>query len=724
MYSRSLHTIGAAVLFGALFLVVSERALSAPATTAEAAPTLEKLAQVVVTATKREERAVNVPISLTAVTGAELDKSSITNATQALNLVPGVSGYTAGQTNGTVLTIRGVTASGSMFSGPSPIAYYLDYVPFGLTRDAIEPNPNIYDLNRIEVLRGPQGTLYGASALNGVVNVLTNDANVNEFEVKARVGLSTTEGGGANWVGDSAINIPIVPGKLAARLVVGSQHISGWINTPLGTNVNHADSQNVRLKVTAKPLSDLTIELEAMHQGTRTGAPPDAAPNGYSASLIDQPNKGDWNAYNVHVRYTPATVFSVTSSTSYFTYYDNGAVDVAIGVPGIPPLTTRTLSRVMSEELDLLSNIQGPWRWSAGFFYRNARDSNYQTLKNLIPAPVAEADTSVSYAVFGELSRFFLDKQLEFTLGGRYFHDNVGLRQLQLFGQPPGTPLIRSQTPFKSTTPRIVLSWFPKWVPNHDEMIYASYSQGFRSGFAQQAIVSAVAPSFPPVQPDKLTNYEIGSKGRLFNGRLSLDAAVYYMKWNHIQQTIGILVPPSTAYIVVDLNGKSASGAGVDFGVTARPINALTLGLGFSWNGLHEDYPVYSSGETLFPAGSRIDSSPEYTADMTAQYSFPLGSHGWTGGFGFVGRYTSEQTTTATRTNAVVPVVAVSSVITRANVNFVVSSPDHWRWMLYCDNVGNNRRVPLRSTSTPYRDLSMQPRTFGIQLNYDFKEHE
>jgi iron complex outermembrane recepter protein len=199
---------------------------------------------------------------------------------------------------------------------------------------------------------------------------------------------------------------------------------------------------------------------------------------------------------------------------------------------------------------------------------------------------------------------------------------------------------------------------------------------------------------------------------------------VYYMQWEHIQQTIGIIVPPSTAYIVVDLNGKSASGAGVDFGVTARPIDPLTLGVSVSWNGLHEDYPVYSSGETLFVPGSRIDSSPEYTADATAEYNFPVGSHGWTGGVGFVGRYTSEQTTTATRTTSPVPLVAESDVITTGNVNFELDSPTHWRWMLYIDNVSNNRRVPLRSTSTPYSDLSMTPRTIGLQLNYDLTQHE
>ena len=106
--------------------------------------------------------------------------------------------------------------------------------------------------------------------------------------------------------------------------------------------------------------------------------------------------------------------------------------------PGVvtPPLTTDQTSRVFSEELDLNSKLDGPWRWSAGGFFRNARDSTYQTLGDLIPAPVGEADTSRSAAIFGEIGRRFLDNQLELTLGARYFHDDVGLQQLILFGEP------------------------------------------------------------------------------------------------------------------------------------------------------------------------------------------------------------------------------------------------------------------------------------------------
>jgi outer membrane receptor protein involved in Fe transport len=130
---------------------------------------------------------------------------------------------------------------------------------------------------------------------------------------------------------------------------------------------------------------------------------------------------------------------------------------------------------------------------------------------------------------------------------------------------------------------------------------------------------------------------------------------------------------------------------------------------------------VYSSGSLLFPAGARLDASPAYTAGATAQYDFPLGTHGWTGNFSLDGRYTSEETSTRTSTTSLLPIVLEGNVITTADVSLSINSPTHWRWMLYCNNVGNNRRIP-RASSTPYESLSMRPRTIGVQLNYDFKE--
>jgi outer membrane receptor protein involved in Fe transport len=302
-------------------------------------------------------------------------------------------------------------------------------------------------------------------------------------------------------------------------------------------------------------------------------------------------------------------------------------------------------------------------------------------------------------------------------VGGRYFHDEVGLQQLILYGEPAGTPALTTSTPFHAATPRVVLTWFP----DHDLTMYTSYSQGFRSGFPQSELVQLVSPDFAPVKPDKLTNYEIGGKGNLFDNRLTFDMAVYYMKWNDIQQTLGIPVPGTTAFIVANVNGESASGAGVDFAVTARPVQGLMLGINFSWNGLHEDSTVLSGGDLLFPSGSRIDDSPAYTAGAIAQYDFPLGTNGWTGELEASARYTSEQTTTHTSSGVdEPPAVLESNSITTGRVDFAIAAPQHWRVMLYSNNVTNNRDVPLANI-TPFTNISMQPRTSGVQVDYHYK---
>ncbi len=263
----------------------------------------------------------------------------------------------------------------------------------------------------------------------------------------------------------------------------------------------------------------------------------------------------------------------------------------------------------------------------------------------------------------------------------------------------------------------MVLSWFP----SHDYTMYASYSQGFRSGFPQSELVLVVAPDFTPVKPDKLTNYEIGAKGSMFDNRLSFESAVYFMKWKDIQQTLGISIPGTTAAIVANVNGQSASGVGVDFAITARPIQGLQFGVNFGWNGLSEDATVYSGGQLLFPKGSRIDSSPAYTAGANGSYDFPFASTGWTGQLAALVRYTSLQTATSVSSGSgLPPIVLESDTITTGRVSFAVTAPSHWRVMLYSDNVTNNRGVTEPAT-TPFSSISQRPRTTGVQLDYRYK---
>src|SRR4029077_2341865 len=134
---------------------------------------------------------------------------------------------TVSNLGGTQVSIRGVTAAAPTFNGGSTVSYYVDTIPFGFVRSALAPDASVYDLSQVEVLRGPQGTLYGASALNGVVRILTNDADLNSSDYKVRGSDSHTDGGGNNYRADAAANIPLIDGKLAARAVVGYESDSG-----------------------------------------------------------------------------------------------------------------------------------------------------------------------------------------------------------------------------------------------------------------------------------------------------------------------------------------------------------------------------------------------------------------------------------------------------------------------------------------------------------------
>jgi outer membrane receptor protein involved in Fe transport len=178
-------------------------------------------AEIVVTAERRAENLQNVPISIAVLQGAALDKSQATGLTEALRAVPGIAINETYQGGGTQVSLRGVSAGGALFSGSSPVSYYIDSIPFGLIKNAIGPDLNAYDLDRVEVVRGPQGTLYGANSQNGVVRVLTHAADLNNFDFKARASVSDTDGGAESYRGDAAVNLPIIDGRLAARVVYG-----------------------------------------------------------------------------------------------------------------------------------------------------------------------------------------------------------------------------------------------------------------------------------------------------------------------------------------------------------------------------------------------------------------------------------------------------------------------------------------------------------------------
>jgi iron complex outermembrane recepter protein len=659
-----------------------------------------KLEEVVVTAQKREERLKDVPMSISVLSGETLDEIAVAGISEALNRVPGVVTSTAVQGGGTQIAIRGVGASGPVFSGSSPIAYYLDTVPFGLVKSAVAPDSNAYDLERVEVLRGPQGTLYGATAQNGVVRVLTKEADLDQFDFKARAGGSSTDNGGSNYRADAAINVPLIDGKLAVRGVVGAEDLSGWIDSPVGTDINDAQLRNYRLKINAQPTQALSIGFSTWLSRNTYGAPSSASDEGTIISRTNQEIKTDYDAHGLKIDYDWSGV-SLTSTTSYLSFEQAG--DLGAEALGLSPLFTALDSDIFAQEVILQSAQKAPWSWSIGGFYRDGEDRLRQRAI-WFAAPVDFADFSESYAIFGQLSQRFAADRFQWTLGLRYFSDDV--RNLDNLPTPDEPPYQQSDS-FSAVSPRAVLTWFP----NQDTTVYVSYAEGFRSGFPQNENVRF----FPALKPDELHNYEIGLKAEVLDRRLSFEAAVYYMDWSDVQQTISSEDADGNCCFSALVNGESASGVGIDLGFTARPVHRLELGLNVSWNDLQLDSDVSSGGFPLFSEGDRLNFSSEYTANAFIDYDFMLGGTGWTGSISTSANFISKQ---YARGLFGVPFVNEGDDLLISRAGFTVTSPTRWTATLFVENLNDERGgMPA---SLPIADWSarQRPRTVGLQFEY------
>jgi iron complex outermembrane recepter protein len=270
-------------------------------------------------------------------------------------------------------------------------------------------------------------------------------------------------------------------------------------------------------------------------------------------------------------------------------------------------------------------------------------------------------------------------------------------------------PLSYESDSFDSTTPRAVLTWYP----DSEWMVYGSYSEGFRSGSPQYPPVVRVVPGFGPAKPDKLHNYEIGAKADLLGKRISIETALYYIEWNDVMQNIQVPFG-NNVLLTALINGESASGLGFDFGMTARPLDGLELGVNFCWNDLKHDADTFSGGTILFRKGSRLASSSEFAGAVSGDYSFPLGGKGFKGRLSASANYISEQQ--ANTLNG--PIFGDSLMTARAGLALV--APDHWTATIFVDNISNEYGVLAAQGQGAEFSPRMRPRTVGLQIDYRF----
>ncbi|WP_447762074.1 TonB-dependent receptor [Sphingopyxis panaciterrae] len=694
--------------------VVAALVWAMPATAQTEAAAAEDPGEIVVTAQKREERLQDVPISITSLGGKDLDAQASGGVSEALRSVAGISITNSPQGGATQLTIRGVAANGATLSGSSTAAFYIDSVPFGLVKSAILPDTNAYDMSRIEVLRGPQGTLYGANALNGVVRVLTNDANLDRFELKARAGIAATEGGDQSYRGDMAVNIPLVEGKLGLRVVGGFENAGGWIDQPARgiNNANDSESRNIRVKLNGQPTDNFSFGLSAWISRIDQDAPNYANDAGDQSTTVALPQRLDYDAFSGKFGYDFGA-FQISSATSYLKFVNHSERDYTNLGPN-QTLHTEIESKIFTEEVLINSTGEGDWRWSVGGFYRDASDLLHQELF-VLPAPINTRDKSRSFAAFGEVTRKFMDGTLEVTGGLRYFKDRVTQIELTPTTGNPDQPLASRTDTFDAITPRAVITW----LPSRKFTAYASYSQGFRSGFNQSPTIIRTAPGIPPVKADRLSNYEVGAKGSLLDGGLTFDAALYYIDWKDIQQNLNVDI--NGVVFAASVNGPKASGFGADLALTAHPLDGLDIGGTFSWNGLDLSGPIITQTAngpvTLYQKGDRLAFSPEYTASAFLDYRFPVGSAGLKGALSGSITYRSKIPARLLVAGAAQSYLSDEPLLARASIG--LESPDNWTASIYAENIGgwNGITQPPFDISQQYR---VRPRSFGLQFEFRY----
>ncbi len=659
-----------------------------------------ELEEIVVTAQKREERLLDVPIAISAYTAGALSDAGASQLADFIASAPGV-GIVDNESGTQTVQIRGISST----FGNATVGYYLDELPFTYIGNSQVPDVRTYDLERIEVLRGPQGTLYGDGSIGGTIRILTKDPVMQKFQAGVDLDAMDTTDGGGSFAGKGMLNVPV--GDTAAlRLVASREDFGGWVDGPTKKDQNDRDIDNYRGKFRWQPTESLDIVLGAWivrndAHGTAESLPDRTTP------LPADTYATDYDLYSATVRWS-APWFDVVSATSLMNYSNDFLSTLADA-----PFTILEDQDLFSEELRLTSKGEGMFRWTAGLFYR---DIDRKTLADLAAFAITQDQTqeSKSWAVFGEGTISLLDRKLDITLGARYFEDDRLFKEvidpatLEFIQQidPDFKPVVKPK--FDSFNPRLNVSY--KF--SDDWMVYGNIAKGFRTGQAQP-IISLVLAAFggvdlpTSVAPEELWSYEIGTKGSFMDGRAVLEGAVFYNDWKDIQTLVTLRTGPRVAGLV---NGGTAKTTGVELGLTLQPLDGLTL----QFTGAYIDakYTQDIAG-TPVQDGDRIVGVPETTLSASGVYRWPF-TASLTGFARAAVQYTGDRTDVA---SGFQPSEDTTTLDLRLGLE-----GGSWGVYLYGDNL-TDEDAAIDPTPTGPDGIAnrFRPRTFGVNVRYDYR---
>jgi outer membrane receptor protein involved in Fe transport len=606
-----------------------------PTRTGAADPAASEDVDIVVTARKREESLQNVPAAVTALGGATLSHMGAEGFDDFVRLAPGLTMAPTSLVSN--FSIRGISTSNAVGTTQTPISLYVDETQ---TEDVFVPlstfNLYLADINRVEVLRGPQGTLFGSGSLSGAIRVITNKPDPTAFSGYVQGGVTSIEGGDPGTQVEGVINAPL-GSATAVRALLYDRRFGGYIDNTLRHEDNTNGTRSTGGRVALR--SDLTSTLSATgtviyqldrdDDGSRSFYTPSQGGSRQWESLVsDTTRVGNWIG-NILVTDDLGWA-TLTSSTSYLRKKEQTQLDASpdlgllLGVPGTPVWgNTYNHSEDVTQELRLNSQGSGPISYVIGAYYSHAHRftesiNHSPVLEGLIGQPNildARLNTKVKEAaLFGEVTWAFAPNW-DVAAGVRVFHNefDVGVNNSGLLIGPP-VQLSRVNRD-DSSTPRFTLSWHP----DEDVTLYAQAAKGYRLG---QANIAAGPPLY---NSDTLWNYEVGAKGEYFDHRLLLNVAAFYIDWQNLQ--IG-LRQPATLFFYTG-NAGSARSVGLEVEADWRFTHELDFhtSMAFTDAELTQSIPnvPQPSGVLGVKDGDRLPGAPRFTISNALSYRRDLG---------------------------------------------------------------------------------------------------
>lgn len=714
--------------------------------------------EIVVTATRRTERLRDVPLSITALSQSQLTKAGTVGYASLARETPGVVLNQPTENFGN-FTARGIATNSYGANLQSTVAIYQDELPISTTGNASILDPGLYDVERVEFLRGPQGTLFGSGSLSGALRILTKSPDLTKWDVSGQIDEGGTQGGDLRQRYNGMVNVPIVDDKLALRLVGFYRDEGGYVDN-IGTgikNANRLKDRGGRAILLYKPTERLSVRLLGSYENS---FPKD--------SSLTNPALGD------EVRSTLAPdVFSVkqtnlnatvdyqfdgahfTSSSTYSHLTSNFNVDISNVFGGAAPYLEQLRSRQNSfvEEARLASDTGSRFEWLVGLFYLDRGlhvDNDFMSTEDFLAArgitgaagPNGTStyieDTSLrshELAGFGQAT-YHLNDRLWLTGGLRYGRTDArtsidgGFQSSYIVQALFGTPGQLTTTPFTPTTLPKIKDSRPSYKasisfkPTTQVTTYATISTGYRAPYqnANAGQVSQVNPNdiiIPAgATSDKLTNYEVGAKGRFLNGQINAAVALYWITWDNIEVNANRV----SDQIQFATNIGGARSRGIEFELSSNPNRLFSFGANGSYDGTRiTKLTAEQASISGAVKGDRL-SAPKFQGTAYAQMNFTLRDirGDVRAALEHVGSYPNALRNIPGQPGVQNPAYGFTD--TYNNVNLALElRKGLYSATLYAENAANSHAITYLHPEEfiNARATTLRPRTIGVRLGYN-----